>query len=1040
MQGPCGLENAMRPESPVPHPTETALSDVAGGDAMGPHQLAPFPPLRARTLGIFAVWRGNCPVPPAALTQRKASLLLKALLAAPGHRLHREQLLNTLWPDTEPDQGAQRLRSTLYRLRGALGAAYLPSPGDLLVLDPAPGGGTPPPDWLDAAAFERAATVALANPDLERARAALARYTGDYLPEEDAAPFAARRATLRTLAHALTVHTASLAPPAEAARLLSALLREEPTHEEAALALIRLLAEQGRPADALRVYDGLAVALAAELGLDPGPPLRALRDHLLALAAAPAAAPVVPSAPTTSVEPLPDTLPTPLTPFVGRAAALDALGKLLAGARLLTLTGPGGVGKTRLGLELARRARPLYPDGVAFVDLVPLDDDALVVPAVAGALGVREERDVPLVHTLVQALRARHLLLVLDNAEHLVSACAALAAALLESCPELRVLATSREALGVAGEARYHVPSLDLPESDDPKAVAASEAAQLFAARAAAPNFALDVAAAPLVAAVCRQLDGIPLALELAAARLNVLALPQLVERLDDRFRLLTTGSRTVLPRHQTLRATMDWSYGLLRPPEQALLRRLSVFSGGCTLDAAEVVGGDGIIARDDVLDVLTGLSAKSLVLVEQQRTMARYRLLEIVRAYAAEALAADGEAREARRCHAGWVRDMVEAAEAELTGPDQEEWFARLDRDYDNVRAALRWARADGTPKAVELGLGIVGAFGRFWYMRGQLREGRAWLEELLSLDAATSVSAAVRAKAFNAAGTLAWTQGDYAGATAWHEAALALRRALCDRASIAVSLNNLGLVAWNRGDHARAHTLFEEALALHRDLGNTWGLASTLNNLGAVAHDQGDHRRAATLHEQALDLHQALDDMWGVAASLDNLGLAARDQGDDRRAVALVERALEIHRTLDDTRGIAYSLNNLGLTLLSGGDDRRALAAYREGLTLFQRIGDARSVAEALEGIAALFARQEHHRRAARLLAAADALRARIGARLPPTDQGLYNETLALLRARLEAHTFDAAWVDGRGLALEDAVAVAMADDSAEDRSMRG
>lgn len=721
------------------------------------------PPLRVQALGVFAVWRGHELLSPSTFAQRKAALLFKALITAPNHRLHREQLLDTLWPDADdPDQAAHRLRSTLYRLRAALGAAYLPSSGDLLVLDPAPGA-QPPAGWLDAAAFERDAKASLAARDLELARAALMRYTGDYLPEEPYADFAdPRRTALRSLNQTLTLHTATLAPAPEAAHLLSTLLQAEPTHEEASLALMRLLAAQGRPADALRAYDTLAAALVEDLGLDPGPPLQSLRAQLLApspldlsmpappltRAEAPALAPLALASADTAPSPavavsalaayVPlNTLPSPLTPFIGRQRELTVLLDTLVHTRLLTLTGSGGIGKTRLALELVRAAAPLYDDGVRFLDLAALADGALLPAALADALGLREEPGCPLLASLVAALRPRATLLLIDNAEHLVAAVAHLATALLENAPRLRILVTSRETLGLPGETLFQVSSLGLPHGDgpDPDDVAAAEAAQLFLARARAvcPPFTLDAASAPLVATVCRELDGIPLALELAAARLSVLALPQLVARLGDRFRLLTGGARTALPRHQTLRATMDWSYGLLAPHEQVLLRRLAVFAGGCTLDAAEAVCCDDLLNPQAVLDTLACLVSKSLVQVEGLGERTRYHLLGTVRTYAAEALAAADEAVRTEVRYADWALSLTEEAAHALCGPARDSWLVNLDDEHDNLHAALHVAQAYDSGDEPDSSR-LAKSLWRCWRLREALCEGRKWLEGLLT------------------------------------------------------------------------------------------------------------------------------------------------------------------------------------------------------------------------------------------------------------------------------------------------------------------
>jgi non-specific serine/threonine protein kinase len=628
----------------------------------------------------------------------------------------------------------------------------------------------------------------------------------------------------------------------------------------------------------------------------------------------------------------PGNLPAALTSFVGRERELAELGRLLEAQRLVTLVGPPGVGKTRLALRLAEEARGRFADGAWLVELAPLADPrsalvpALVPQAVAAALGVREEPGRPLIGALLAALGPRHLL-VLDNCEHLVEACAELAVEILRACRRVRILATSREVLAVAGEATWAVPSLSLPDPDrppPPERLAESEAVRLFGERVGlvAPGFAVTGANAAAVAEVCRRLDGIPLALELAAARVKILSPEQIAARLDDRFRLLTAGSRTALPRQRTLRGAIDWSHGLLPGPERVLLRRLAVFAGGWTIEAAETVcSGDGI-AADDVLDLLAQLVGKSLVLAEDRGGEMRYRLLETLRQYADEELRGAGEETLLRGRHCAWFLDLAERAEPGLVGPEQAAWLEGLEREHDNLRGALRWAVDHGE---AETGLRLGAALWRFWWVHGHLSEGRRWLEAALAQGAGAPPTA--RAKALNAAGNLALARGEYEPARAFLEESLALWRGLGDQGSTATALYSLGRVAHRTGDHAAARALTEESLALRRALNDRWGMAVSLNMLGEIARAQGDYA-AGPLYEEGIGLFRAAGDTRGVAIATHNLGIVARAQVDHERAAALHHAALALFHELGDREQIACSLIKLAhLALIQGDSERAAL-----------------------------------------------------------------------------------------------------------------
>jgi predicted ATPase/class 3 adenylate cyclase len=723
--------------------------------------------------------------------------------------------------------------------------------------------------------------------------------------------------------------------------------------------------------------------------------------------------------PLRSLDTHPNNLPQQLTSFIGRQKEMAEVEALLGGTRLLTLAGAGGTGKTRLGLQVAAHLLDQYEDGVWLVELAPLSDPALVPQAVAAPFGVKEEPGKPLVRTVTEYLKRKHLLLVLDNCEHLLMACAALAEAILQGCPHVRVLATSREGLNIAGEHTYRVPSLSLPDPRNLPSLehlAEYEAVKLFVERAALsrPGFRVTQQNAPAVAQVCCRLDGIPLAIELAAARSKALPVEKLNERLDDRFRLLTGGSRTALPRQQTLRALIDWSYDLLSEPERALLRRLSVFAGGWTLEAAEAIadcglriadwGSPGIeilaaskpergtdlesspsetdagsgggssqsafrIPHSAILDLLTGLVEKSLVVYEEGSE--RYRLLETVRQYARDRLleAGDGEAIRAR--HREYFLALAEEAEGHLTGPQQREWLERLETEHENLRAALDWSvsermkdeggRMNPIPFILHPSsfiLRMAGALWRFWRVRGHLTEGRERLAQALARPGGT---AAGRAKALNGAGILACVQSDFRTARSLLEEALAIFRQIGDRRGIAGTLIHLGNVALAHPDRqAAARSLYEESLAIHRELGDRPGTACCLANLGEVARNQGDDAAARTLFEEGLVTFRELGDERSIALLLSNLGNISQEHGDYGAARSLYEESLAISRELGDRWGIAASLGNLGSAAYDQGDYAAARSLHEQKLAISRDLGDSGAIAASFDNLAKVASKQ--------------------------------------------------------------------------------
>ncbi len=657
-----------------------------------------------------------------------------------------------------------------------------------------------------------------------------------------------------------------------------------------------------------------------------------------------------------------------LTSFIGREREQATVRQLLRKTRLLTLTGPGGCGKTRLALQVAGALREEYPDGVWLVELASLISPELVPQAVTAALGIAEEAGRSITSALTDFLASRRLLLVLDNCEHLVSACAVLASNVLRGCPHVRVLATSREGLEVAGETLYLVPSLEGP---DPRQMLSTEdmldfpAVRLFVERACARrvDFALTARNAGAVTQVCRRLDGIPLAIELAAARIDTLPMEAIASRLDDCFRLLTGGPRMALPHQKTLLATLDWSYELLSTQEQLLLTRLSVFAGGWTLEAAEAVCaappnpfpspasiGENEVGAWDLLDCHSGLVHKSLVEMEKWDGSTRYRLLETVRQYGREKSA--GELTTMREQHLAWYLALAERAAPLLRGAEQAVWLARLEREHDNLRAALHWARESGR---LVPAMRLAGALGRFWWMSGRLSEGRGWLEGLpAQAGSAEVVSAAVRARVVTWAGVLAGSQGDYEQAAALHRASLALYQAMGDTGGSAESLHNLGVVAQHQGEYGRATSFIEESLALRRDLDDHAGMAESLSLLGLIAAWQGDNRRAEAALVEGLALYQDLKDRWGVAGALGSLGWPAKSQGNYGQAEALSAESLALYRELGDKQGAAVMLCNLGRIVREQGDAARSEVLAAESLALARELGSKRDIATALIGLA--------------------------------------------------------------------------------------
>ncbi len=727
-------------------------------------------------------------------------------------------------------------------------------------------------------------------------------------------------------------------------------------------------------------------------------------------------------------------LPVQLTSFIGREKEMAEIKRALHEHPLVTLTGSGGTGKTRLSLQVAADLLDQFPDGVWLVELASLTDPALVVQGVASIFALKEEGGRSLEAALKDYLREKRLVLILDSCEHLVAACAQFSDAFLHACPHLKILASSREAMGIAGEAVYRVPSLSFP---DPKrlpsfeTLSQFEAVRLLIDRAllVQPAFAVTAPNAPAVARVCQRLDGIPLALELAAARVSVLQVEDLETRLDDRFRLLTGGSRTALPHQQTLRATIDWSYDLLSEGERVLLRRLSVFAGGWTLSAVEAIcAGDGIESVD-IVDLLSKLVGKSLVSADDRAGGFRYRLLESVRQYGSKKLIEHGERERLRERHLKYFMDWTEEVEPRLRGAEQIVWWDRIEMEHENIRAALEWSLSGGD---AEWGLRLASATFWFWEPRGYHTEGRKWLTDTYNRISGLPLTPA-RAKALMLAGWFACNVNAADPLDGWLQKCLEFWRKSGDKWWTAYALVSLGWRFLYQGNASSGRSTFEEAVASARACGDDWILGVSLHGLGA-AIERSDYSAARTVLEESLAIRRKLGAKAELADVLNQLGTVAHGQHDEQQALALYEESLRLLRETG-SRDFPMVVFNLGSVLQSQGKNERASGLFLEGITLAREIGDDHLIAWGLACLGGVAGGQGESRRAARLLGAAEAWRNSVGEDLSSwpyilADYARWDETA---RAQLGEQAFSAARAEGRTMTLDEAVRYALERDDA-------
>ena len=763
---------------------------------------------------------------------------------------------------------------------------------------------------------------------------------------------------------------------------------------------------------------------------------------------------------------IPNNLPVQMTSFVGREGEIAEVKQFLEKTRLVTLTGSGGTGKTRLSLQAASEILDRFKDGVWLIELAPITDPELVPKTVASLLGIREEPARPIMTTLLDWFSDRELLLILDNCEHLLDTCARFTDSVLRGSREVRILASSREALGIAGETAYRVPSLPTPnprERLEIERLQKFESVQLFTERAVQtqPMFKVTTATAPALTQICHRLDGIPLAIELAAARVKVLSLEQIAERLDDRFRLLTGGSRTALPRQQTLRALIDWSYQLLSEPERLLFRRLAVFVGGWTLEAAEAVcSGEGI-EWVDVLDLLTHLVDKSLVIVDNAGKASRYHRLETIRQYAREKLFETAEAAQIRDQHLDYYLRFAEKAEVEIVNANQVAWLNRLQVEFDNIRAALEWSQE----KRAEDGLRLGSAIWRFCLRYGYTNEIVEKLNQLLQQPQGT-IRTRVRAKTLYALSLLAGLgQGDRTRQRTWAEESLALYQELEDLNGQAAGLYAVGLVAYF-SEPSKAESLFLQSLTLYRSMNDETDICDVLIMISQVIKDPGQLQACL---EEALALARQRGDVISMAGALDNLGNIEIFQGNFSQARIRFEESLRLQlplgapgyiRTLgllsklgiyegklaearaygDEvnamskqfglTMGVAYlwSLANTGYIALQEGDAIQTKAMFSLAIQNFQKTNNLIGMVYSIEGLASLYVNQNRFERATRLFAWADAMREQIGDQRPLVEQAPVERDLAVIHSNLNETEFTKLYSEGSVLTTEQAIALAL------------
>jgi predicted ATPase/class 3 adenylate cyclase len=738
--------------------------------------------------------------------------------------------------------------------------------------------------------------------------------------------------------------------------------------------------------------------------------------------------------PLTTLERSNHNLPLQLTSFIGRERELTEAKKLLASTRLLTFIGPGGTGKSRLSLQAAAEQLSEYKDGVWLTELAPLTNPTYVISTIATTFHLREMQGVPLTETVTDYLRGKHLLLILDNCEHLVEACAQITNQLLHNCPNLKIIASSREALGIDGETVYSVPSLAVPTAQAGRSRdwMEYESVRLFIERAIQANsqFELTSENAPSVAQICERLDGIPLAIELAAARVKLFTPQQIAERLGDRLKLLTGGSRTALPRQQTLRALIDWSYLTLNETEQSVLCRLAVFSGGWTFEAAEAVAGEM-----EVMDGLSGLVNKSMVHVEEQEGQSRYRYLETIRQYAMEKLLESGDAIDARDRHLAHFLDLSRRAERHFRTPQRLAWMNQLEAEHDNIRAALSWALESDPESALRM----VVLLSLFWQSHNYLTEGGNWCQSTISRAEGSSLDRdeidPTRAQAYTALAMLSVNRGDHQSGQTAARKSVAIARRIDDKLTLVRALNSLGFTSAFLGDITLAFDSLHESEDICRKVGYREELAEVLQALVYVTMEVHGSQAAEQLQaymQESLSLSQGSVDPEAAVRTEGLLARLAFFRGDLAEARKHADLMLDRHREMGDQLAVTDHQSMMAHSARQLGNFEEALALYRETIQEWQEIGHRGAVAHQLECFAFIARAKEEGERAAKLMSAAEALREASSSPRTPQERIEYDTELDSLRAGMDEKAFTSLWAEGHSMNMEQAIEYALTEDT--------
>lgn len=720
----------------------------------------------------------------------------------------------------------------------------------------------------------------------------------------------------------------------------------------------------------------------------------------------------------------PNNLPFLLSNFIGREESISHVKKFLKESRIVTITGSGGSGKTRLALQTGADLTDEFAHGVFIAELAPVSDPSFIMQTIINSLGIKENAGKSPEETVIAYLKNKELLLILDNCEHMINDCSGISEMLLYKCENLKIIATSREALNSSGEHLYRIPALELPDNSinyTPDELMQNESVRLFSERALSVNseFKINTSNIPAIIKLCNRLDGIPLAIELAAAYTKVLSAEKINERLDDRFNLLTGGKRTALPRHQTLKAMIDWSYDLLSEKEKILWNRLSVFNGGWTLEASENVCSGDIIQKNEILDLILKLTEKSIVNYDAVRE--RYVFLESIKQYGKEKLDESNETQDILSKHLNYYLELSESSEPELIRKDIHIWMEKLESDHGNFQSAIEWSVTGGDR---EKSVRLAGALWSFWKIRGHYSTGIRHLENILKNTDGVSESAL--GKAYYCRGILTMLNGDYEKSKLYYKESLMLRRKSQDKSGIADTLNSLGSAEYYSGNYEQALNYYEESYALRKESGNKHGIAMSLNNLGNIAYYKSDIEKARECFKESLLLNTGLGEKRGISHSLNNLGVISLEQSNYAESQKYFEESLELARSIGERSGIAYSLYNMGYVLFLKKEYENALEYMEMSINLNNELGDKWGVSVSLIIYSAIQLQLERLSLASILIGTADSCLTSIGRALEQNLKDIKNQVIIYLKEKLSEDEFKKYYEDGKKLSIDEAIQI--------------